>query len=341
MSKPKIIAASAVVIATLAGIFTIPGWGRTKNEIEVIHLNGRIESPTVDLGPKVAGRVVEIRVREGDRVKAGDLLVRLDLGETALAVEREQAGLKSAEARVDDLKAGSRNAEIAAAQAEVLDREAALQLAAKEAQREAYLLERNVGTQRDYDKAKTELERARASLQVSRQRLALAHEGFRRDQTAAAKADADRATALLQQAESVAMEREIRAPADGVIIHRLAEPGQLIPAGQPAITMAFANRLFVRMFIPERSLGKVKMGDSARVIVDAYPNRVFAAHITEISPDAEFTPKAVETKEERVNLVYAAKADLDGGWNVPLVPGQPAEVMVQLPLPRTGRKPQS
>jgi multidrug resistance efflux pump len=327
--KKKIIIAATLSIAALSAVLTIPGCRHTKAGAEVIHLNGRIESATVDLGPKVAGRVVEIRVREGDRVKAGDLLVRLDLGEIALAVDREQAGVKSAEARVDDLKAGSRSAEIAAAEAEVLDRRAALQLASKEAEREAYLLERNVGTQREFDRAQTELDRARAALKVSQERLALANEGFRRNQTAAAKAEAERAETMLQQAMSVAAEREIRAPADGVIIHRLAEPGQLIPAGQPAITMAFADRLFVRTFIPEASLGKVKMGAAASVVVDAHRNRTFAAHITEISPDAEFTPKTVETKEERVNLVYAAKADLDGGWNEPLVPGQPADVTVK------------
>jgi HlyD family secretion protein len=111
-------------------------------------------------------------------------------------------------------------------------------------------------------------------------------------------------------------------------VHRLAEPGQVVGGGQPAITMAFADRLFVRTFIPETQLGQVKMGAAAKVTVDAFPGREFAAHITEISPEAEFTPKAVETSSERVNLVYAAKADLDRGWSEPLVPGQPAEVTV-------------
>ena len=124
-------------------------------------------------------------------------------------------------------------------------------------------------------------------------------EGFRRDQTAAAKADAQRAAAMLKQSEIVAKEKEIRAPADGIIIHRLAEPGQLIAAGQPAVTMAFADRLFVRTFIPEGALGKVKMGTAARLSVDAFPNRTFAARITEISPESEFTPKAVETSLRR------------------------------------------
>src|SRR5262249_37101379 len=302
---------------------------QTKPGPEVIRLNGRLEAVSVDLGPKVAGRVVEMRVREGDRVKAGDLLLRLDLGDAAIAVARDQAGVRSAEARFDNLQEGSRRAEISAAEAEVVDRKAAASLAAKECDRQAALLKAQVGTERDYDQAKTELDRARAAVKVSEERLKLARDGFRNKETLAAKADSERAAAVLQQSMTIAKEAEVRAPADGVILHRRAEPGQLIAAGQPAVTMAFAGRLYVRTFIPESSLGKVKMGALASVIVDAHKKREFRAHITEISPDAEFTPKAVETQTERVNLVYAAKADLDRGWNEPLVPGQPAEVTVK------------
>lgn len=321
--KKTLLLVPVVLVAAM-----IPSCRHAQDE-NVIHLNGRIESANVDLAPKVSGRVTEIHVKEGDRVKAGQLLVRLDLGETAIAVEREQAGVRSAQARAEDVAAGSRGSEIEAAEAEVGDRRAAVNLAAKEQERQAFLLERKVGTQRDYDRARTELERARAALKVSQEKLELTREGARRNQTAAARAEAERAAAQLKQSVVVARENEIRAPADGVIIHRLAEPGQLVGPGQPAITMAFANRLFVRTFIPETKLGKVKMGAVAKVTVDAHPNREFAAHITEISPDAEFTPKAVETRSERVNLVYAAKADLDRGWAEPLVPGQPAEVVVR------------
>lgn len=328
MTRAKILVALAAILS-ITLILTIPGCRSGKSKPDTVQLNGRIESPAVDLGPKVAGRVVEIHVKAGDRVKAGDLLLRLDLGETTIAVERERAGVRSAEARVDDLEAGSRSAEIAAAMAEVADRKAALELAAKENERQAALLANDVGTQQDADRARTELERAKAALKASEQRLALERDGFRRDQTAAAQADADRAAAMLRQSLSLAKESEIRAPADGVILHRLAEPGQLIAAGQPAVTMAFAGRLFVRTFIPESQLGRVKIGMRAHVTVDAFPDRTFPARISEISPESEFTPKAVETRAERVNLVYAAKADLDRGWSEPLVPGQPAEVEVK------------
>ena len=294
-----------------------------------VRLSGRLEAPLVDLAPKVAGRVAEVLVREGDRVKTGDLLARLDLGETALAPERDARGLQSAEARFNDLRVGSRSAEIAQAEADLADKRAAVELARRELERQEALLSKKVGTQRDTDTARTTMERAVANAKMAADRLQLLREGFRKGQTEQAHADVERARAVLRQSESVAREAEIRAPADGIILHRMAEPGLLLGPGQPALTMAFANRLYVRTFVPESQLGRVKPGSPAEVTVDAFPGNVFPAKVTEISPDAEFTPKPVDTPRERVNLVYAAKVDLDAGWNAPLVPGQPADVRVK------------
>jgi HlyD family secretion protein len=318
------IASIALFVALL---FTV-ACGR-KADDGTIRLNGRVEAPQVDLASKVPGRVTEVYVREGQRVKAGQLLARLDLGETATAVERERAGARSAEERALDVEAGSRAPEIAAARAEVNDRQAASALAQKELDRQQFLLGRTAGTQREVDRARADAERARAALRISEERLRLATEGARTHQKRAAQAEADRAKAALEQTVIVARESEIVAPADGIIVHRFAEPGQLVAPSQPAFTLAFTDRLYVRTFIPETKLGRVKMGMPGSVEVDAFPGRTFAARITEISPEAEFTPKVVETEEERVNLVYAAKADLERGWNEPLVPGQPAVVIVK------------
>ncbi|MFY9551601.1 MAG: efflux RND transporter periplasmic adaptor subunit [Thermoanaerobaculia bacterium] len=321
MRRPLLVLIAAALLAAAC---------RKGDDDKVVHLKGRIEAPLVDLAPKVAGRVVEVRVREGDRVKAGDLLARLDLGDTALAVERDLHGARSAQARYEDLASGSRRPEIAAAEAEVADRRAAVALAKKELERQQQLLSKDIGTQRDYDLAKTDLERAQAALKASEERARLTTEGSRQHQTEQARFEADRAKTQLRQSETVAKEAEIRAPADGVILHRMAEPGLLLTPGQPAFTMAFGDRLYVRTFLPESKLGRVRTGQSATVTVDAFPGKSFPARVAEISPDAEFTPKAVETKEERVNLVYATKVDLLDGWKAPLVPGQPADVAVSV-----------
>jgi HlyD family secretion protein len=299
----------------------------------IVHLNGRLEAPLVDLGPKVAGRVVSVAVTEGQRVKAGDLLITLDLGDTALAVERDRHGVESARARLQDLAVGSRAAEVNSAEAEVADKRAAVELASREVQRQELLLSKQVGAERDYDRARTELERAQAAVRISEEKLTLTREGFRRWQTAQARSDLDRAQTELRQAEVVAKESEIRAPADGIVTHRMVEPGQLLAAGQTGMTLALTNRLYVRTFIPETKLGLVRHGLAARVTVDAFPGETFEATVTEIAPDAEYTPKAVETKAERINLVYGAKVDLAQGWSARLVPGQPADITVTVAAP--------
>lgn len=318
----------AIPLAVLAAA-ALAAACRNGGDPNVVHLSGRLEAPVVDLAPKVAGRVVEVKVREGDRVKAGDLIARLDLGETALAPERDARGLQSAEARFNDLRVGSRSAEIAGAEADLADKKAAVELARRELERQEALLSKKVGTQRDTDTARTNMERAVANAKMAADRLQLLREGFRKGQTEQARVDVERARAVLKQSESVAREADIRAPADGVILHRMAEPGLLLGPGQPAVTLAFSNRLYVRTFIPETQLGRVRPGSPAEVTVDAFPGKTFPARVTEISPDAEFTPKPVDTPRERVNLVYAAKVDLDAGWNAPLVPGQPADVRVK------------
>jgi HlyD family secretion protein len=327
----------ALLVCVGLALAAAPGC-RDRADSGPLVLNGRIEAPLVDLAPKVAGRVVEVRVREGDRVKAGEVLIRLDLGETALAVPRDRQAVQSAEARFRDLAAGSRGAEVAAAEADLADKLAALDLAIRELARQELLISRKVGTAQNLDRARAEVDRARAAVAASQERLRLVREGFRRWQTELARSEVDRARLVLEQSETVARENEVRAPDDGVILHRLAEPGQLLGPGQPGVTLAFADRLYVRTFVPETRLGAVRQGLAVAVRVDAFPGRTFPARVAEISPDAEFTPKAVETRAERVNLVYAAKVDLDAGWNAPLVPGQPAEVLVPRPAAAAGEE---
>lgn len=316
-------------LLTLMAAITAAGCG-AKPDPTTVRLNGRLEAPLVDLAPKVSGRVTAIAVKEGERVKAGDVLIRLDLGDTALAVERDRHGVESARARLQDLAVGSRDAEVAAAEAQVADRRAAVDLAEREVQRQEILVAKEIGAERDYDRAKTDLERAKAAVSISERQLDLTREGFRRWQTAQARSEVNRAQAQLRQSETVARESDILAPSDGIVTHRMVQVGQLLAPGQTALTLALTDRLYVRTFVPETKLGLVRHGLTGKVSVDAYPGQLFDAVVTEISPDPEYTPKAVETKAERINLVYGAKADLAQGWAARLVPGQPAEILVQI-----------
>jgi HlyD family secretion protein len=320
-------ALAAAALAMTGGLLL--GACREAADPHLIRLNGRIEAAMVDLSPKVTGRVREVLVKEGDRVKAGDLLVRLDLGETGLTVARDRSAVAAAQARVRDLEAGTRRSELAAAEAEVTDRKAALDLAKKELERQRFLLERKVGTQRDVDRAMTEVERLTAAVSATSNRLSALREGARSNQVQQARDEVARAETVLEQSQTVVNEGELRAPADTVVVHRFVEPGQLVTPGQPTLTLAFLDRLYVRTFVPELVRGRVRPGVDADVIVDAYKDRIFKGKVAEVARDAEFTPKQVETRTERVNLVYAAKIDLTGGWSEPLDLGQPAEVLIK------------
>ena len=318
------------LVPALAGALTLTAC-RQAVDPTLVRLNGRIEAAMVDLSPKVTGRVREVLVKEGDRVKAGDVLVRLDLGETGLTVARDKSAVAAAQARVRDLEAGTRRSDLAAAEAEVNDRKAALELAKKELERQRFMLERKVGTQRDVDRASTEVERLTAAVSATSNRLTALREGARRNQVQQARDEVARAETVLEQSQTVVNEGELRAPADTIVVHRFVEPGQLVTPGQPALTLAFLDRLYVRTFVPETVRGRIRPGVEADVIVDAYKDKTFKAKVSEVSRDAEFTPKQVETRAERVNLVYAAKVDLVGGWSEPLDLGQPAEVLIKTP----------
>jgi HlyD family secretion protein len=319
--------AGAAALAFVGGL-TLGGCQQAADP-NLVRLNGRIEAAMVDLSPKVTGRVREVLVKEGDRVKAGDVLVRLDLGETGLAVARDKSTVSAAQARVRDLEAGTRRSDLAASEAEVTDRKAGLELAKKELQRQQFMLERKVGTQRDVDRAATEVQRLEAAVSATANRLAALREGARHFQVQQARDDVARAETVLEQSQTTANEGELRAPADTMVVHRFVEPGQLVTPGQPTLTLAFLDRLYVRTFVPEIVRGRVRPGVEADVIVDAYKGRTFKGKVAEIARDAEFTPKQVETRTERVNLVYAAKIDLMGGWSEPLDLGQPAEVLIK------------
>ena len=252
---------SAPTTAALLALLSLTSTSCARGPVDDrLHLNGRIEAPLVDIAPRIQGRVLEVLVREGDRVKAGDLLVRLDLAEVALAPDRDAQSVTAAEARVRDLASGSRAAEIAGAEAERADRLAALSLAKEELTRQQQLRSKRVGTQRDLDRAASDVTRAQAAVDAATQRLTLVRQGFRQWQSRQAEAELGRAQRIKAQSDIVVREAELRAPSDAVVLHRLVEPGALLGPGQPALTLGLVARLYVRTFVPEPHLGQVRQG---------------------------------------------------------------------------------
>lgn len=287
-------------------------------------LNGRVEAYLTDLGPRVGGRLVELTVREGQRVKAGDLLARISAEELDAAVLRDQAGFDSADAKRLELDRGTRIEQVAQGEARVRDAEAALKLAEENLRRTQRLVGDKVLSQAELDRVTAERDRAAAALNLQAKSLAELKAGARIEQRQAGGAEARKARAVLQQSRVQAGFTEVRAPFDGVVTHRLREPGSVIGAGQPVLTLARLDQLWVRIYLPQALQSQARLGTPVTVLTaDA---RSLEATLDEIASESEFTPKMVESREERVNLVYPARVNLVNGWDKGLVPGVAVDV---------------
>jgi HlyD family secretion protein len=287
-------------------------------------LNGRVEAYLSDLGPRVGGTIAEIPVQEGQRVKAGDLLARLSAEELGAAVTRDLAGLDSAQAKNLELANGSRREDIAQGEARLRDAEAALALAEDTLARSRNLFKDRIVAQSDLDKATSDRDRAVAALALQRQALLELKAGARVEQREGARAEARKAQAVLDQSKLTAGFLEVRAPFDGVVVHRLREVGSVVSPGQAVITLARRDRLWVRVYLPQPLQPTLTQGMALRVVTQDH--RTFNATLDEVSSESEYTPKMVETAEERVNLVYPAQVRLPQGWDQGLLPGTSVEV---------------
>lgn len=290
-------------------------------------LDGRIEAYQSDLGARVAGRLLELNVFEGQRVKQGDLLAKVSAEEVEAAVLRDQAGFASAQARQLLVDHGNRAEDIAQGEARVRDAEAALQLARETLQRVTRLHGERVLSKAELDSASANRDRAEANLDLQRKALAVLKAGARAEERMGTRAQTRQAEAVLQLTRAQAGFLEVRAPFDGVVLHRLREPGTVLTAGQPVLTLARIDRLWVRCYLPQSLQAKAGLG--APVTVETLDGRRFDGRLDEVSSDPEYTPKVVETAEERVNLVYPARINLAGGWDRALMPGQAVRIRVK------------
>lgn len=287
-------------------------------------LNGRVEAYLSDLGPRTAGRLVELKVREGQRVKAGELLARVAAEELEAAVRRDEAGLASAMARRDEAERGTRAEQVAQGEARVRDADTALALATDNLRRAEALARDQILSRADLDRARTEQQRAEAALALQAKVLAELKAGPRTEQRAAAQAEARRAGAVLDQSRAVAAFTEIRAPFDGIVVHRLREEGAVLAAGQGVLTLARADRLWVKFYLPQPLQPRVALGTRLAVVLQ--DGQRLEATLDEVGSEPEYTPKMVETAEERVNLVYPARIHLPRGFDRNLLPGTAVDI---------------
>ena len=300
-----LLAAAGAALLLVAGGCSDQAGG--KREAGALTLYGTVDIREVQLAFQDGGRILGLTVDEGAVVKKGQVVAELDPARFKMEVERLAGEVEAQSQLVERLKSGSRPQEIARARAVVAAaqanlKESELVLARKQALR---LLNRI--SQQEVDSALAGMETWQANLKTAEEDLSLALEGPRREDIAAAEASLAASQAARELAEQRLADTRLCAPASGVIRNRILEPGAMASAGAPVLTMALTNPLWVRAYISEPDLGRVREGMGAEIQTDTYPGKRYQGWVGFISSTAEFTPKTVETTELRTKLVYRAR----------------------------------
>lgn len=298
-----------------------------------LRISGNIEAHESVVSFKVQGRVVDLPVQEGQYIKAGDLLARLDDDDYRQQVGVDEATVRTREAELDLALAGSRVQEIQAAKQTLLDAEADLQQKRTEFRRRQALLAEQGVSKEDVDSAATQLKRAQATYERVKQTHDQIVEGTRKEEISVRRANLQLAREALQMSRVKLAYTVLSAPVSGVVLVRQAELGEVVSPGTPVVTIADIDHPWLRGYVNETDLGHVQWGQSAAVHTDTFPNKIYQGRVSFISSQAEFTPKSVETHKERVTLVYRIKIDMDNP-NHELKPGMPAEATIDVPPQR-------
>jgi len=295
---------------------------------------GTVEATEAVLGFAAAGRIAEVRVHEGDRTTAGAVLALLDTAQAMARMRQAQANVAVARAQLADLQYGSRPQELEDRRQALMAAQQTLAQATADWDRVRTLT--NAVSEQSIDAARTARDVAQARYEQARQELALAEAGTRRGQVAAAAAAVDAAQAQAHLIEATIPDYFVRSPFDGIVTVRAREPGESVVPGNAVVSVLNPADRWVRIYIPESRLGLVHIGEAAAISIDAFPRRAFSGEVSWISSEAEFTPRNVQTQDERVKLVYAAKIRITNDPELALKPGTPADVRL-LTVPSAGR----
>lgn len=321
MAAPRVLAA-----VLLVGLLAACDWTWQRSAAPAtLGLSGTVDAREVDIAFQVPGRIARLVADEGESVQAGQLLAALDPADYRLAAERAQAQADAAAKALAALKAGARPQELGAAHAAVEQARADSEFAAQEVVRTRKLVDQKFISEQQLERAKSTAEVAAARLEQARQSEALLRAGARKEDMERAQAEVDAAQAALQSARRQLGYVQVTSPVAGTVSIRLAEAGQVIGAGQPVLRVAELTHPWVRIYLSEADLPRVHVGQPAEVRVDGVPGKVFHGRLTFIAAQSEFTPKTVETRALRVDLVYRAKVEVDDAGGL-LKIGMPADV---------------
>jgi HlyD family secretion protein len=315
--------------AIAAGVYLYPRLTRKTEPQNQLTLSGNIEAHESLVSFKVQGRIVDLPVEEGQRVEPGALLARLDHADYMQKVRIGEATVNVRESNLALMLAGTRQQEVSATEQTMINAQADLEEKKLDFDRAQRLFSKDELSTQDRDLANTAVKRAEATFRAAQQHYNEAAEGSRKEDIAIARANLRQADADLGLSRVNLDYTTLRAPTAGVITVREAELGEVVIPGTPVVTLADLDHIWLRAYIAETDLGRIRWGQEATITTDTYPGKQYRGRISFISSSAEFTPKSVQTYKERITLVYRIKIDVDNP-SYELKPGMPADARINL-----------
>lgn len=317
--------ALAVIVLLVIAVLVFGYLRKQKPEKEaVIPVSGNIEITDAALSFKISGRVVERLVTEGDVVKREQIVAKMDGTDLQKEVDLRRAELETAEAALKELEAGSRPEEIQQAQASLARAMAEEERWKKEYDRQQGLFQKDVISQRELEASRMSYETAVARVREEDEALKLLRKGSRVEQIEQGRARVRQAEESLSLAETRLGYTTLYSPLDGLVLSKSIEPGEYVSAGTPIVTVGKMDDVWLRAYIDETDLGRVRVGQTVNVRTDSFPDKIYPGRISFISSQSEFTPKSVQTEKERVKLVYRIKVDISNP-DMQLKPGMPSD----------------
>jgi HlyD family secretion protein len=305
----------SIILLAVIALGAVAGWlihARLRAEKkEVLQLYANVDIREVNLGFRVSGRLLEVLHDEGDALKAGEVVARLDTEPYRRELEEVRGQVGALQARLQLLQTGNRPQEIAQARATVREREVTAQNAERVYKRQEELLGTKAVSVQERDDAEAKYREAEARLKSAREQLNLLESGFRVEEIEQAKADLARAEAIRASAELRLEDTVLKSPSDGILLTRAQEPGAILQPSTTVLTLSLSRPVWVRAYVHEPDLGLIHPGMKVTVHTDSHPDKTYAGQIGFISERAEFTPKNVETTELRTSLVYRLRIVID------------------------------
>jgi HlyD family secretion protein len=307
-------------------VWLVAGGAARRNGLDA---SGTVEATEADLGFSAAGRIEAVLVQEGDTVRAGAELARLDRAETTARREQAATQAKAAQAGLLELERGSRPEEIRQGRANAQVAADKLVDAERDADRARMLLDQKVISQQEYDKTITTLQVAKSQSEAAKEMQRMVEAGPRRERIDAARAEVASAEAAVRTFDATLANMVIHATVPGIITVRHHVAGETVASGAPVVTLLNREDRWVKIYVPETRVGAVRIGQGAAIRNDTFRTKRYPGTVTYISSEAEFTPKTVQTRDERVKLVYAVKVRISGDPGYELKPGMPVDVELQ------------